>query len=97
MVYKEGKAEEALQNFKDTTLTSWFKANIEIPEARNIPYHLFPEHFTWNASTCTWKKRKLGNTIGRLYLANPAEGERFFFDLYSITVPAANLFKIYLL
>lgn len=24
VVYKEGKAEETLQHFKDTTLTSWF-------------------------------------------------------------------------
>lgn len=93
VVYKEGKAEEALQNFKDTTLTSWFKANIEIQEARNIPYHLFPEHFTWNASTCTWKKRKLGNTIGRLYLANPAEGERFFLRLILHHSPGCKSFQ----
>lgn len=69
VLYKIGKAEEALQKSKDTTLTAWFKAHNEIPEARDVPYHLFPVHFTWNAS------------IGCLYLANPIEGERFFLRL----------------
>lgn len=39
------------------------------------------------------EKEKLGNTIGRLYLANPAEGERFFLRLILYHSPGCKSFQ----
>ncbi|XP_077985123.1 uncharacterized protein LOC144439763 [Glandiceps talaboti] len=75
--YREGHATQAIQRLKDT-LTAWFKAIDKFPEAKHTPYHNFPEHFTWNATSSEWKPRKQRHAIGRLYQANPTEGERFF-------------------
>ncbi|XP_070555422.1 uncharacterized protein [Ptychodera flava] len=91
--YREGRAAEAIQHSKVTTLTAWFKANSEISDARLIPYHNFPEHFTWNATTCEWKPRKKGLAIGRLYQANPVEGERFYLRLLLHHVPGSISFE----
>ena len=81
VTYKEGKAVEALQNVKNTTLTAWFNINTVCEEARTTPYHLFPESFTWDSTAAKWKPRKGGNVIGRLYQANTSEGERFYLRL----------------
>ncbi|XP_070531906.1 uncharacterized protein [Ptychodera flava] len=91
--YREGRAAEAIQHSKVTTLTAWFKANSEISDARLIPYHNFPEHFTWNATTCEWKPRKKGLAIGRLYQANPVEGEWFYLRLLLHHVPGSISFE----
>lgn len=93
VIYKEGKAEEALDNIKNSTLTAWFRINSESSEARSIPYHLFPEHFTWNTSTGKWKPRKSGNAIGRLYQANPSEGERFYLRLLLHHTPGCTSYE----
>lgn len=78
IVYSEERAEQALNKSKNTTLTAWFVANQIYPEARAILYHNFPEFFTWNPSSSSWTPRKSGFVIGRLYSANPAEGERYY-------------------
>ena len=75
IVYVPGQAAEALDQAKETTLTAWFICNRDYPEARFVPYHKFPEQFTWNSTTCKWSPRKRGNTIGHLYSASPSEGE----------------------
>ncbi|CAC5401648.1 unnamed protein product [Mytilus coruscus] len=62
-------------------------------DARTIPYHLFPEHFTWNQTSHTWAPRKKGNVIRRLYRANPAEGERFFLRLLLHHCPDATCYE----
>lgn len=93
VIYKEGKAEEALGNIKNSTLTAWFKINSESAEARSVPYHLFPEHFTWNATAGKWTQRKSGNAIGRLYQANPCEGERFYLRLLLHHTPGCTSYE----
>ena len=93
VICSEGKAQQALQHNKNTTLTGWFKINQTNPLATTIPYHLFPEHFTWNQSSHTWAPRKKGNVIGRLYRANPAEGERFFLRLLLHHCPGATCYE----
>ncbi|XP_077977577.1 uncharacterized protein LOC144433142 [Glandiceps talaboti] len=91
--YREGHATQAIQRLKDTTLTAWFKANDKFPEANHTPYHNFPEHFTWNATSCEWKPRKQRHAIGRLYQANPTEGERFYLRLLLHHVPGCKSFE----
>jgi hypothetical protein len=51
VVYTPGRVQDALEHSKNTTLTAWFIANQEYPHAKTIPYHLFPEHFTWNSAS----------------------------------------------
>lgn len=93
VVYQEGKASEVLQHCKDTTLTAWFKANIHFTEARSVSYHVFPEYFTWNPSSCTWTIRKSGKVIGRLFQANPSEGERFFLRILLHHTPGCTSYE----
>ena len=93
VIYNEGKAEEALDKIKNTTLSAWFEINSECDEARSIPYHLFPEHFTWNTTAGKWKPRKCGNAIGRLYQANPSEGERFYLRLLLHHTPGCTSYE----
>src|SRR5215213_228717 len=39
----------------------------------------FPIHYTWNASLHKWKSRKTATSmIGRLYMVQPSEGERYY-------------------
>ncbi|VDI22620.1 Hypothetical predicted protein [Mytilus galloprovincialis] len=93
VIYSEGKAQQALQHNKNTTLTGWFKIDQTNPLARTISYNLFPEHFKWNQSSHTWAPRKKGKVIGRLYRANPAEEERFFLRLLLHHCPGATCYE----
>ena len=43
------------QGNKDTTLTAYFKPNIEYPEAKQLLYQDFPSKYAWKA-----KERKCG-------------------------------------
>ena len=78
---------------KKTTLLAWFKINKDCPEARSVPYHIFPEQFTWNSTAGKWKARKAGRVIGRLYQANPAEGERFYLRLLLHHTPGCTSYQ----
>ena len=93
VIYREGKAEKALHEMKNTTLTAWFKINAESNEARSTSYHLFPEHFTWDSTGGKWKQRKAGNVIGRMYQANPSEGERFYLRLLLHHTPGCTSYE----
>ena len=69
---------------KETTLTAWFVANSEYPEAaRGVKYHDFPKFFVWLTTQRKWKPRTRTqpSTVGRMYSADPVEGERFFLRL----------------
>ena len=93
IVYVPGQATEALDPAKETTLTAWFICNRDYPKARSVPYHEFPEHFTWNSTACKWSPRKRRNTIGRLYSASPSEGERFCLCLLLHHSPGCTSFE----
>ncbi|VDI62821.1 Hypothetical predicted protein [Mytilus galloprovincialis] len=93
VVYKVGNARHTLEHAKNTTLTAWFKINAEDPNARSVLYHHFPEQYTWDPSTSTWKPRKAGNMIGRVYQANPSEGERFYLRLLLHHIPGCKSFE----
>jgi hypothetical protein len=61
---------------RDTTLTGFFKANIQYPDlARDLLYHEFPQKFVWNTSERKWKPRQRNFAIGRMYYVHPAAGE----------------------
>lgn len=70
---------------RDTTLTGWFKANLE-PDlinagANDLLYQDFPKKFVWVAKTHKWKIRQSGRAIGRMYTIPPTAGECFFLRL----------------
>jgi hypothetical protein len=65
----------ATSQIQQTSLTEYFKMNDQDPDARNLLYSDFPMHYIWNKTTKSWKKRKRGGCIGRIYMAHPSEGE----------------------
>jgi hypothetical protein len=72
------EAQEALDKAQFTMLTQYFKANQEIPAARNVHYSEFPEKFTYNSTRHKWYKRKKKHkAIGRMYAVHPRHEEKF--------------------
>src|SRR6266542_3677415 len=67
----------ARENASKSMLTEYFVANQEHEWARDILYKDFPGRFTWQR-TKYWNKRTLCPQVGRIVLAHPAEGERYF-------------------
>ncbi|XP_056688781.1 uncharacterized protein [Spinacia oleracea] len=62
-----------------TMLTEFFKMNSIDPNARRYLYREFPEHYRWLSTSREWQKRKSSQRVlGRLYVASPLEGERFY-------------------
>jgi len=93
VIYSTGHAQEALNSVNDTTLTAWLKTNSDDPDARNVHYHQFPEKYVWEQKSHSWRARKRGNTIGRVYRANPIEGERFYLRLLLHHVTGCTSFQ----
>jgi ATP-dependent DNA helicase PIF1 len=93
--FKPGSEEEALlkADQSDTTLTAWFKLNQTDPTAHDYLYHNIPNFF-WFVDK-KWKKRKKNGSrvIGRMYLANPSEGERYYLRLLLLHVKGACSFE----
>src|ERR1043165_9077961 len=80
-------------NSHKTTLTAWFQENIENPEARSHAYIDFPIHYTWDASLHKWKLRKTATAmIGRLYMAQPSKGERYYLRILLTHIKGATSF-----
>ncbi|KIH48234.1 hypothetical protein ANCDUO_21699, partial [Ancylostoma duodenale] len=93
VTFESGEEREALERERnrDTTLTAWFKLNIEycrmesentaFPgtiDPRTLYYYHIPKHFTFVKSTRKWKVRGRGNRqIGRMFMATPRDHERF--------------------
>jgi len=44
-------------------------------------YHEIPKHFTFNKKNGNWGNINIIDVIGRIYLVNPNEGERFYLRL----------------
>ncbi|KAK9742462.1 hypothetical protein RND81_03G174700 [Saponaria officinalis] len=64
-----------------TTMTKWLVANKENVDARHLTYAEFPTKWVWDKETKTWKPRKKGRTIGRIYFAPPNSGELYYLRL----------------
>ncbi len=77
---------------RDTTLTAYFKANEEYPQARDVLYPDFPSKFVYQKNTRKWKPRKKGDAIGRMYYCHPTAGERFYLRTLLSVVKGARSF-----
>ncbi|KAL4561943.1 hypothetical protein LXL04_034128 [Taraxacum kok-saghyz] len=44
----------------------------------NLTYVQFPDHFVWKADKKYWSPRQTGDSIGRIVIAHPNEGERYY-------------------
>lgn len=92
--FAEGNEEKALEaaSKHDTTLTAWFKLNMNDPDARKYHYHDMPEYYVFER-TGSWKKRLQGaNVIGRMYSVSPSDIERYYLRLLLLNVPGACSF-----
>ena len=79
---------------KDTTLTAYFKANEQFPEARNCLYQDFLMHFVWiNKGNRWWKIWEQQGAIGRMFYAHPASSEQFYLRTLLTAVKGATSFE----
>ena len=88
IIFREGKAQEALAAAKDTSLQGFYKLNRSDQEARQYLYMEIPEHYTWNDEKREWKKRvqqpkggEVPRMIGRMCNVSVVQGERFYLKL----------------
>ena len=98
ITFSTGEERAALEKAEatQTTLTAWFALNAESDEWHHLQYGQIPEHFTWQRQKGIWQYRiqkgPAQRVIGRLYGAQPTEGERFFLYLLLLHVPGAQGF-----
>lgn len=79
-----------------TTLTAFFNANADPNlqiEARRYTYQEFPQHFTWKATTKSWKLREKGFALGRMYYVSPTAGEHFYLRTLLTVVKGPTSFE----
>ncbi|KAG5562041.1 hypothetical protein RHGRI_004923 [Rhododendron griersonianum] len=72
-----------------TMLTQFFWMNANHPKAKQqkLLYKNFPEEYVWDIQTRTWHERKQQEVIGRIVIANPKEGERYYLRLLLSHIP----------
>ncbi|KAL6540371.1 hypothetical protein OROHE_012142 [Orobanche hederae] len=76
-----------------TKFTEWLETNRRHEDARNLTYSEFPREWVWNAKDKTWTRRKNGVTVGRIYFAHPASGERFYMRMLLNFVKGGTSFE----
>jgi hypothetical protein len=76
-----------------TTLTGFFACCASNEAARDFTYQEFPQHFVWNKTQKIWTPRQKGNTIGRMYIASPNSGERFYLRLLLTVVKGPTSYE----
>ena len=87
--------QDILENEKNkkTTLTEYFQMNLNDPEAHHYLYTDFPQGYTWNKTSRSWKKRKSGGAVGRMYMVPPSQGEKYYLRLLLTKVRGATSFE----
>ena len=97
VLFTPQSAQHVLDNASHTTLTAFFAKNAQVPpndSTRQILYHDFPAHFTWNKRSKTWQRRaRSTGQIGRVYTVHPNAGEKFYIRLLLCHVPGATSFE----
>jgi hypothetical protein len=90
-----GNLQQVLENqgARDTTLTAYFKANQEYPEARDLLYQDFPSKFVWKKTPRKWAPRQRDFAIGRMYYCHPTSGERFYVRTLLAAIKGATSFQ----
>src|SRR6202167_3833817 len=81
------------ESSKETTLTTWFKANRDHEEARQTTYQEFPQTWVYDKKKKKWTPRQHGFAIGRMYFASPSSGERFYLRTLLTVVKGATSFE----
>ncbi|EEE60808.1 hypothetical protein OsJ_14407 [Oryza sativa Japonica Group] len=80
-----------------TMLTAYFEANRLNKEADGMLYQDFPEHHTWQTGKKKkfWQKRKRSAIlqVGRMVLAHPTEGERYYLRVLLNHVTGATCYE----
>ena len=76
-----------------TMLTEYFTTNKANNAAAKYLYNEFPEYFVWDQQKKIWNPRKQGHVIGRVVVANPTEGERYYLRLLLGHVKGATCFN----
>ena len=85
--------QEILESAAITKLTAFFHLCNTTPAARQYLYHEIPEYYTWNVRAKSWdKRRNMCKSMGRMYTATPAEGERFYLRLLLCNVRGPTSF-----
>ncbi|GJT32310.1 ATP-dependent DNA helicase PIF1-like protein [Tanacetum coccineum] len=79
---KKDKLANVLQNpiQRKTMLTEFFAMNRtdKAAQSLNLTYSEFPDHFVWVQDKKFWKRRQIGDSVGRIVAAHPSEGERYY-------------------
>ncbi|OMO58886.1 DNA helicase [Corchorus capsularis] len=65
-------------NITSTMFTEWMSANKVSLDARQLTYAEFPSKWIWDKTAKTWKRRKCGNSIGRVVYIHPRAGELYY-------------------
>ena len=88
-------------NEQRTPLIGFFEYNTTHPHDRSHLYQDFPTMFTWDRQKREWKKRERGTgrakerpvQIGRIYQANPFQGEVYYLRRLLTIVPGPTSFE----
>ncbi len=90
-----GEEAEALKKaeLSQSTLTAWFELNKNDFNAHQYFYREIPNYYTFTEKKWKLRTNEATNTIGRMYLVNPNEGERFYLRLLLLHVKGATSFK----
>lgn len=88
-------AAAALERNSRTQLTAFFELNLASEVSQAYLYHEMPMHYTWNERDRRWAPRRQGGgrTLGRMYSAHPACGERFYLRLLLTHVRGSASFE----
>jgi hypothetical protein len=76
-----------------TMLIAFFERNRGFEDSRQYLYKEIPQHFIWNSTTRHWIPRIQNPQRGRIVLANPAEGERFYLRILLSNVKGSTSFE----
>ncbi|KAM0880860.1 hypothetical protein ACQ4PT_033300 [Festuca glaucescens] len=77
-----------------TMFTEWMRANQLYEDARDLTYAEFPAKWTWHAKEKKWEPRKgKKRSIGRIYYAHPASGEKYYMRILLNTVKGCKSFE----
>lgn len=100
VVFREdGAVEEVIEAgaAKDTTLTAFFRANLDRGElgemARSLTYQEFPQALVYDRRNGAWKLRKREPAIGRMYFVKPTAGAIFYLRCLLTVVKGPTSFE----
>jgi len=98
ITFVPGREQEALERFKDTTLTAWFRLNRVDDFARSFTYCKIVELYWFDDSSRTWKRRtqslnRKNKTLARVAMVSPLDRERYSLRLLLLHVRGATCYE----